>query len=171
MSSALHMSGALHMWCVEHCTCGALHIAHVQLIALYVFVCCSSARAVGGRPFLRAGGVSGARDGGFLLRRCACPCVAHATTRRAGMGAAAEEEENAPPSLQMEPDAHPRDRNSGTYSPISRLAQRVVIWHPEDLWSVQGHDARSARDMRDQLSRYKRRCFSKAWEDGYSKID
>ena len=43
---------------------------------------------------MRAGGVSGARDGGFLLRRCACPCVAHATTRRAGMGAAAEEEEN-----------------------------------------------------------------------------
>ena len=27
---------ALHMWCAEHCTCGALHIAHVQLIAFCV---------------------------------------------------------------------------------------------------------------------------------------
>ena len=39
---------ALHMWCAEHCTCGALHVAHVPIIALYVFVRCSSARVVEG---------------------------------------------------------------------------------------------------------------------------
>ena len=72
--------------------------------------------------------------------------------------------------LEMEPDAHPWDSNSGTYSPISRLAEHVVIWHPDDLFSVQGHDTRAARVMRDHLSRYKRRCFSKPWEAGYSKI-
>ena len=73
--------------------------------------------------------------------------------------------------LQMELDAHPWDPNSGTYSPITRLAEQVVVWHPDDLFLVQGHDTRSARDMRDRLSRYKRRCFSKPWEAGYSKID
>ena len=66
--------------------------------------------------------------------------------------------------LQMEPDAHPWDPNSGTYSPISRLAEHVVVWHPDDWFLVQGHKTRSARDMRDHLSRYKRRCFSKPWE-------
>ena len=73
--------------------------------------------------------------------------------------------------LEMEPDAHPWDSNSGTYSPISRLAEHVVIWHPDDLFAVRGHDSRSARDMRDHLMRYKRRCFSPAWEAGCSKID
>ena len=73
--------------------------------------------------------------------------------------------------LEMEPDAHPWDSNSGTYSPITRVAEHVVIWHPDDLLLVQGHGTRSARDMRDQLMRYKRRCFSKPWEAGYSKID
>ena len=71
----------------------------------------------------------------------------------------------------MEPDAHPWDRNSGTYSPITRLAEHVVIWHEDDLHTVQGHNTRSGRDMRDHLMRYKRRCFSKPWEAGYSKID
>ena len=87
---------ALHMWCAEHCTCGALHVAHVQIIALYVFARCSSARVLGGRLVLRPAG-GGARDGGFLWRRCADACVAHATTRWAAMGAAAEKA-NAPPS-------------------------------------------------------------------------
>ena len=73
--------------------------------------------------------------------------------------------------LEMEPDAHPWDSNTGCYSPISRLAEHVVIWHPDDLFAVRGHDTRSARDMRDHLMRYKRRCFSNAWEAGYSKID
>ena len=66
--------------------------------------------------------------------------------------------------LEMEPDAHPWDSYLGTYSPISRLAEHVVIWHPDDLFLVQGHDTRSARDMRDHLSRYKRRCFAPAAE-------
>ena len=73
--------------------------------------------------------------------------------------------------LEMEPDAHPWDSNAGCYSPISRLAEHVVIWHPDDLFSVGGHDTRSARDMRDHLMRYKRRCFSNEWEACYSKID
>ena len=86
---------ALHMWCAEHCTCGALHVAHVQIIALYVFGRCSSARVVGGRAAWEGGG--GARDGGFLFRRRADACVALATTRWAAMGAAAQKA-NAPPS-------------------------------------------------------------------------
>ena len=72
--------------------------------------------------------------------------------------------------LEMEPDAHPWDAQSGTYSPISRLAEHLVIWHPDDFFIVKGHDTRTARDTRDHLSRYKRRCFSKPWEAGYSKI-
>ena len=56
------------------------------------------------------------------------------------------------------------------YSPITRLAEHVVVWHPDDFFIVKGHDTRNARDMRDHLSRYKRRCFSKPWEAGYSKI-
>ena len=72
--------------------------------------------------------------------------------------------------LEMEPDAHPWDAQSGTYSPISRLAEHLVIWHPDDFFIVKGHDTRTARDMRDHLTRYKRRCFSKPWEAGYSKI-
>ena len=72
--------------------------------------------------------------------------------------------------LQMEPDAHPWDTNSKTYSTVSRLAEHVVIWQPDDLFLVHGHDTRSARDMRDRISRYKRRCFTPAWEAGYSKL-
>ena len=56
-------------------------------------------------------------------------------------------------------------------SPITRLAEQVVVWHPDDLFLVQGHDTRSARDMRDHLMRYKKRCFSPASEAGCSKID
>ena len=47
---------------------------------------------------------------------------------------------------------------------LARLAEHVVVWHPDDWFLVQGHKTRSARDMRDHLSRYKRRCFSKPWE-------
>ena len=71
----------------------------------------------------------------------------------------------------MEPDAHPWDTNLGMYSPITRLAEHVVIWHEDDLHTVRGHDTSSGRDMRDHLMRYKHRCFSDEWEAGYSKID
>ena len=71
----------------------------------------------------------------------------------------------------MEPDAHPWDPESGTCSPITRLAEHVVIWHEDDLHTVGGNKTRSGRDMRDHLMRYKRRCFSKPWEARYSKID
>ena len=73
--------------------------------------------------------------------------------------------------LQMEPDAHPWDTNTKSYSPITRLAEHVVIWHEDDLHTVGGHKTRSGRDVRDHLMRYKRRCFSKPWEARYSKID
>ena len=73
--------------------------------------------------------------------------------------------------LEMEPDAHPWDTNTKSYSPITRLAEHVVIWHEDDLHTVGGHKTRSGRDMRDHLMRYKRRCFSKPWEARYSKID
>ena len=73
--------------------------------------------------------------------------------------------------LEMEPDAHPWDSNSQTYSPISRIAEHLVIWHTEDMGLILDHNSRTARDMRDHMSRYKRRCFVPAWEAGYSKID
>ena len=68
--------------------------------------------------------------------------------------------------LEMEPDAHPWDSNLGAYSPITRLAEHVVIWHEDDLHSANKHSSRSARDMRDHLMRYKKRCFSPASEAG-----
>ena len=69
--------------------------------------------------------------------------------------------------LEMEPDAHPWDPIRQTYSPISRIAEHVVIWHQDDLYCMEGQDTRTARDMRDQLSRYKRRVFAPAAEAGY----
>ena len=68
----------------------------------------------------------------------------------------------------MEPDAHPWDSTPGTYSPITRLAEHIVIWHPDDFFTVEGHHTRSARDMRDHLMRYKRRCFSDVYEAAFS---
>ena len=73
--------------------------------------------------------------------------------------------------LQMEPDAHPWDQESQSYSPISRIAENVVIWHEDDLRVVKHHDNRAARTMRDRLSRYKRRFFVEDWEGGASKFD
>ena len=73
--------------------------------------------------------------------------------------------------LEMEPDAHPWDSNSQTYSPISRIAEHLVIWHTEDMGLILDHNSRTARDMRDHMSRYKRRCFVPPWEAGYSKND
>ena len=61
--------------------------------------------------------------------------------------------------LQMEPDAHAWDNVTGTYSPISRLAEHIVVWHEDDVHVATHHDQRAARTMRDHLSRYKRRYF------------
>ena len=71
--------------------------------------------------------------------------------------------------LQLEPDAHPVDEKTNERSPISRLAEHLVIYYPEDMFAIQGHASRGARDMRDHLMRYKRRCFSSFDEAGYSK--
>lgn len=61
--------------------------------------------------------------------------------------------------LQMEPDAHPWNPQEGVRSPITHLAEFVVIWHEDDLFSVKGHGTRGKRVMRDHLQRYKRRFF------------
>ena len=60
--------------------------------------------------------------------------------------------------LQMEPDAHPWNA-ADDRSPISHIAEFVVIWHEDDLFVITGHDTRSNRVMRDNLQRYKRRFF------------
>ena len=77
------------MWCVEHCTCGALHIAHVQLTAFCVFVSGSALLfGWGAEPDARFS-EGGARNGVFLERLSASSAfVARATIRWAGMGAA-----------------------------------------------------------------------------------
>ena len=62
--------------------------------------------------------------------------------------------------LQMEPDAHPWNEDDlFERSPISHIAEFVVIWHEDDLFVITGHDTRSNRVMRDNLQRYKRRFF------------
>ena len=71
----------------------------------------------------------------------------------------------------MEPDAHPWDEEAQQFSPITRIAEHVVIWHSDDLRSVKHHDTRAARAMREHLSRYKRRFFVDDWEAGLCKID
>ena len=59
----------------------------------------------------------------------------------------------------MEPDAHPWNVLKGVRSPISHIAEFVVIWHEDDLFDVRGHATRGHRVMRDHLQRYKRRFF------------
>ena len=61
--------------------------------------------------------------------------------------------------MQMEPDAHPWNVLKGVRSPISHIAEFVVIWHEDDLFVVKGHATRGNRVMRDHLQRYKRRFF------------
>ena len=61
--------------------------------------------------------------------------------------------------LHMEPDAHPWDNDRGVCGPISRIAEFVVTWHPDDIFVVRGHKTRAHRTMRDHLMRYKRRFF------------
>ena len=68
--------------------------------------------------------------------------------------------------LEMEPDAHPWDEETQHYSPISRIAEHVVVWHVDDLHTVKGHDTRSGRVMREHLCRYKRRFLVDAWGAG-----
>ena len=64
----------------------------------------------------------------------------------------------------MEPDAHPWNATDGR-SPISHLAEFVVIWHEDDLFAVKGHGTRGNRVMRDHLQRYKRRFFVEKAEE------
>ena len=61
--------------------------------------------------------------------------------------------------LQLEPDAQPWNVLKGVRSPISHIAEFVVIWHEDDLFDVKGHGTRGNRVMRDHLQRYKRRFF------------
>ena len=66
--------------------------------------------------------------------------------------------------LQMEPDAEPWDDETGTYSPITRLAEHVVVWQPEEVTKLVHLERRTSRAMQDHLRRYKQRHFTKECE-------